>query len=173
MGGAEYIPGLTALAGIVVGALASYCANYRIERRREKREARAVTDAIVSEIDTLVEVFGSRGYVSFIDDIINRLSNSPAGTIEFMSVVTKEDYSPIYTAHIVKIGTIPDSVRMDIVRFHQLVVSVICDIREGFGVCATKGGCLSDFESLKLILDEAITTGEEIKQVWYNEKPLF
>ncbi|WP_417437016.1 hypothetical protein [Idiomarina abyssalis] len=156
----EWLPVIAAIGGAFVGGVSTFLPSFLLERRKAKLEKRSVEVAIVSEISALLEVIERRMYVHDLEKEIDYLKKNPDKKVQF-AVKVPAHYSQVYQQHISKIGLLHPELSAKIIRFHQLIDSVVQDIATD-GVVANAGGDLKTLGELLEIFESAVTVGNEI-----------
>ncbi|MBT41591.1 MAG: hypothetical protein CMF12_03605 [Idiomarina sp.] len=156
----EWLPVIAAIGGAFVGGVSSFFPSFFLEKRKSKLEKRSVEIAIISEISAFLEVIERREYVHELKEDINYLKQNPDEKIQF-AVIVPAHYSQVYQQHISKIGLLHPELSARIIRFHQLIDSVVQDIATD-GVVANVGGDLKTLSELLEIFESAVTVGREI-----------
>ncbi|MCP1340038.1 hypothetical protein NJR55_10625 [Idiomarina sp. M1R2S28] len=156
----EWLPVIAAIGGAFVGGVSTFFPSFLLEKRKLRQEKRSVEIAIVSEISALLEVIERRKYVHDLKEDIDYLKQNPDDKIQFAAQVPAH-YSQVYQEHISKIGLLHPELSARIIRFHQLIDSVVQDISTD-GFVAGAGGDLETLEELHEILDSAVHVGRKI-----------
>jgi hypothetical protein len=154
----EWIPVVAAIGGAFVGALGAVIPNLLIERYKRSRDRDAVTSALICEISSILEIIEIRQFVSSLKEIEAGLQGSQT---YIFKIKVSEDHSMIFRSLTDKIGTVEKTIAAKIIRFHQLINSVIQDVIPG-GVLADQGGNKSDFTEVLGILESAISVGQDL-----------
>ena len=156
----EWLPVYAALGGAFAGAIASFFPTFLLERYRENKQSSRVLAALLAEISAFLEVIEHRKYHDSIKKVIEHLKDQPAGTTYSYSVCVPEHYSRIYQANSSNIGAIDKTYGQKIVIFHQLVDSVVQDVKPG-GIISN-GADVEAFKELEKIFARAILIGNEL-----------
>jgi hypothetical protein len=149
------------MIGAIMGAVGTGVANLFVDYRRRKSESECVTQAIVAEISAHLEIIRKR---NFHDTLINQISlarENKQGLHKYYAVISR-DHSPVYFGNTDKLGLLNNEIRLNVVKFYQLLECVICDIQKNEGYLAINGGSQSDYEELLRIVEEATKVGEQI-----------
>ncbi|MGD0660327.1 MAG: hypothetical protein ABSD38_19885 [Syntrophorhabdales bacterium] len=162
-----WIPVYAAIGGALVGAVAAIVPNMLIERFRERRATKALTDAIVCEVSALLTIIKHRRYVETMEQIVETLSSTPGSTRQF-EVTISYDYFKIYHANLERIDLIDHSIRVKVVTFYQLLEAVIQDVKPG-GPLASQPRTVDPFAEALSIVKLAIELGHEIERIWSGE----
>lgn len=98
-----------------------------------RSDRRAVRLALMAEIEAITEVAKSRHYV---EDLLQTAEEIEHGSlqndeVQQFSVSVSEGHARIYEAYITRLGCLPADEVQQVVRFYQLVDSVIQDVSEG------------------------------------------
>lgn len=101
-----------------------------------------------------------REYVPDLKEEIDYLKQNPDKKVQF-AVKVPAHYSQVYQQHISKIGLLHPELSAKIIRFHQLIDSVVQDVATD-GVVADAGGDLKTLGELLTIFESAVTVGREI-----------
>lgn len=154
----EWIPVVAAIGGGLVGALGSVIPNWLIERYKRRSDREAITSALICEISSMLEIIDKRKFVDGLKSVEDDLNE---GQICIFSVKVPDDHSPIYGSLTDKIGVVEKHIAARIIRFHQLITSVIQDIAPG-GHLAEEGGDRESFAEVRGILESAIDLGKDL-----------
>ena len=149
----QWVPALAGIFGALVGAIASFIPNLIVESHRRRKEACLVEASLIAEMTALVEVAQERNYLSSLEQVISHLETMPAGSELTFRANIPAHYSRVYQANSHRIGIIEQTKATDIIRFHQLVDSVVQDVSEG-GVLSG-GGVIDAFKENHQILSRA------------------
>lgn len=149
------------IVGAIIGAVASIATAITTDSIKNKRHEKALQSSIVSEITSLLEVIDAREYIKTIEEIVEELKTMKANTKYTLSVEVPLHYSRIYQNNANQIGLINVDLAPKIVRFHQLLDSVVQDVKVG-GIF-TQGATLKSYEQTLSIFKLAHKLGEEIK----------
>lgn len=156
----EWLPVIAAIGGAFVGGISTFFPSFFLEKRKSNLEKRSVEIAIVSEVSALLEVIERREYVHDLKKEIDYLKQNPHEKVQF-AVKVPAHYSQVYQQHIFKIGLLHPELSAKIIRFHQLIDSVVQDIATDV-VVADAGGDLKTLGELLTIFESAVTVGREI-----------
>lgn len=151
----EWIPVVAAIGGAFVGTVGSVVPNWLLERYKRRRDREAITSALICEISSMLEVIEIRRFVAKLREVESDLEE---GCTDSFRVKVSDDHSPIYRSLTDKIGVVERHVASRIIRFHQLITSVIQDIAPG-GRLADIGGEKADFTEVREILEAAVQLG--------------
>lgn len=157
----EWLPVVAAIGGAFVGGVSSIIPNYLIELKKRRDENLNVRSALIAEVEALLTIIEHRKYLDSMRQVEQALKNS-GGTFKFC-VKVPDHYSRVYQSHIERIGVIDPRLASKIIRFHQLLDSIVQDIAPG-GLIAEEGGSAEAFEQLVRIAEAAVTLGREITQ---------
>lgn len=96
-------------------------------------DRRAVRLALMAEILALTEVAKSRRYVEELIQTADEIEQGSLkdGELQQYAVSVSGGQSRIYEAHITRLGCLPAGEVQQVVRFYQLIDSVILDVTEG------------------------------------------
>lgn len=156
----EWLPLYAALGGAIAGAIASFFPTLLLERNRENKYSHRLLASLLTEISALLEIIEHRNYRGSIKDIIAHLKAQPSGTTYSFTVTIPEHYSRIYQENCGSIGAITEFHAKRIVMFHQLIDSIVQDIKPG-GVVSL-GAEIRAFEEMDKLFTRAIEVAHEI-----------
>ncbi|MDP1925575.1 MAG: hypothetical protein Q8K57_12445 [Thiobacillus sp.] len=156
----EWLPVIAAIGGAFVGGISTFFATYFLEARKHRKEKRAITTALLSEISALLVIIEHRNYVSAFKKVTDYLRVNPDEAFKY-TIRIPQHYSRIYQAHVDRIGFVEPKLAAKIIEFHQLVDSIIQDVTPG-GPIHDEGGNLEAFEELIKISEAAISIGKEL-----------
>lgn len=156
----EWLPLYAALGGAITGALASFFPTLFLESRRESREAKRIQSAVLTEIVALLEIIEHRRYLDSVQEVITYLETQSQETTYTFTAIIPDHYSRIYQENCSNIGVIETQIAKNIVIFHQLIDSVVQDVKPG-GV-VSQGANIEAFRELKRIFNRAIQIGHEL-----------
>lgn len=154
----EWIPVVAAIGGALVGTLGAVIPNLMIERYKRRKDREAVTSALICEIGSILEVIQKRKFVEGLREIESALNGNQ---IYSYSVKVSDGHSLIFRSLSDRIGSVEKKVAAKIIRFHQLINSVIQDVIPG-GVLADQGGRKSEFTEILSLLESAIEVGNDL-----------
>ena len=159
-----WIPVYAAIGGALVGAIAAIFPSILLERIRERRTIKAVTDSIICEVSAILTTIKHRRYLEILDQIISNLHSKPGNTQSFQ-VIFPDNYFKIYNANLDRINLIDDSIRIKVVIFYQLLEAVIQDAKPG-GLFSLSPQGIEAYIEAKSILKQSIDIGNEIEKKW-------
>jgi len=144
-----------AVATILVGVSAAIgaIATGWLTRRSEKK---AIQAAILAEA-MLVK---SRRYREDLQKAADHVRKTKA--VWGMKVPVPEHYCRIYAANVTSIGLLPADQAGKVVRFYQLIDSVVQDVSPG-GALATGTNIPESFLEARQLLDEALGIADSLK----------
>jgi hypothetical protein len=163
----QWIPVIAAVGGALVGAISAIFPNMIIERFKERRAVKALTESIVCEIVAILKIIEYRRYLESVEKIIENLRSKPGNTISF-TVVIPDNYFKIYHANLDKLSMIDRSIRVKVVTFYQLLEAVIQDVKPGGYISTSPRGIEPYIESAS-ILRKGIELGKEIVAIWEKD----
>lgn len=158
----KLLPVLSALGGALAGGCISHWNSNRLEFQKQKQEAQAVLNALVTEVYALVAIIHERGYAQELDKVIELLSSDTSEPIRFCIRIPSH-YSRVYQAQVGKIGLLSPSMATHIIDFHQLLDSLVQDVTPG-GVLAEQGGRLDDYKYARHLLNRVMTKADLVQE---------
>lgn len=112
--------GLTLIGGLVQ--------SYMGERSKESRDKRVLLNGLIAEMSALREIATRRRYLDTFEEI-QKLGGVPGSVYEPFTVYMPDSLAPVYSANVQHLGLLDEGDASQIIRFHQLVVSVVQDIK--------------------------------------------
>jgi len=155
------LPLISGFMGTALGATVAYISARAVDKSQKKDKSEALTASLVAEVAALLEIIEARRYLEGAEKIRQGLVAADVGAVASMTVIVPEHYSRIFQANASEIGLLDAETATSIVRFHQLIDSVVQDIKPG-GVLS-EGAELESFNESYNILQAAITLGKSIK----------
>ena len=101
----EWLPVIAAIGGAFVGGVSTFLPNYLLARSKHKKEQRAVTNALISEISGLMVIVEHRKYIQGFKKIADNLRSNPSSTFKFC-VKIPDHYSRVYQSYVDRLGLI-------------------------------------------------------------------
>ena len=164
----EWLPVLAALGGAIAGAVATFFPTWLIERRRDRRFSEQITNCLIVEISTFVELIEKRGYLSEITKAIEHLESQPENTKFKLLVDVPSHYSRVYQENCKHIGVIRRDLAQKIILFHQLIDAVVQDLKPN-GMFSD-GAKIYIFLQMNEFIQHAIGIGKELSQDYLQNK---
>lgn len=161
------IPVYAALGGAFLGAVATYFPTYWMERYKEKKESRMITEAIMTEIAGLLSLMQRRGYVAHLEKIICDLRTGRKESSNFQ-IIFSDDICIIFKKNIEKIGILPHEIRKDVVYFYQLIDAIICDVKPGGFMAEQRGE--KEFGNVLNLAKEIQAVGDHVLTRYQRRK---
>jgi hypothetical protein len=161
-----WIPVYAAIGGALAGAIAAILPNVLIERLKERRAVKGLTDSVVCEVSAILAIIKHRRYLETAEKIVETLLSTPGSTFK-LQVMVPENYFKIYHANLDRVNVIDPSVRLKVVTFYQLLEAVIQDIKPG-DLLSTEAHGVDPFAEALSILKQAIELGHKIESIWGN-----
>lgn len=149
-----------ALGGAFIGAVTTFFPTYWIERYKENKEARMTTVAVITEIESVLSLLEKRQYVYSIKSILDKIRSGEISGSTYR-IIVPADFCIVYKRNIERLGLLPNSIRKDVIEFHQLLDAVICDVRPG-GLMAEKVCGEVEFAALYMMASEIKRIGGTI-----------
>ena len=156
----EWLPVYAALGGATAGAIASFFPTWLLERRRDHKFSKQIQNCLLAEISAILQIIEHRGYLTLMQKAADSLRSQPEGAICRFEVEVPSHYSRVYQENCGNIGAIRNDVAEKIVTFHQLIDSVVQDVKPGGPV--SKGAPLVVFEEMVDIFSRAVEIGDEL-----------
>ena len=156
----EWFPVIAALGGALVGAMASFIPAYYLERHKERRHSHRILSSLLAEISALLLIIENRKYHASIKEIITYLETQPPETKHAFVIQVPEHYSRIYQENCSNIGLIDQEISEKIVAFHQLIDSIVQDVRRDS--TTSSFGYLEVYKQIDNIFTQALAIGEEL-----------
>lgn len=155
------------VAVALISALAGIGGAYLMNSNRlARQESRGVRAAILAEVAALVELAERRDYLRVLRTMAVEArefySVNPDHPEDFtLSIPLSENYNRIYLQNAQRIGVLSADEARQVVRFYQLVDSLVCDVREG-GLLhdGTRDG--KNFDDTADVLEAAIGIAQEL-----------
>ncbi|WP_426150028.1 hypothetical protein [Pseudomonas sp. DC3000-4b1] len=121
----EYI----SVGGLLLTALATF-GGWAWQRYQERLSVRT---ALIAEVRTLCEIAKERGYLADLEDTAQHIAALPENLRSSISVAVPiaSHYCRVYTANLTKLGYLKPRDALSVVRFYQLVDSVVQDVSKG------------------------------------------
>ncbi|WP_375202273.1 hypothetical protein [Hyphococcus sp.] len=156
-------PILIALTGSIAGFIASNGAQWFHDARKQRFEREAITSAVISEIEYLVEIIESRPFAQLMNkeaallesEVIKRLTRP---TIVILPELP--DQEPIFESQLSRLGLIDKNIVAKIVKFHRLLFILKADQKS-----LHKYNPKAQISALKYhvyLLEKIVRTGKEI-----------
>ncbi len=118
---------LVPLVSVVIGAMIVHFCNTRMERNRQKTEARAVAAMLAAEIRTIVDHAEMRGYEEHYEEFARRFEAGDYS--EMPSIRGLDDSLPeIAAACLEKLGALGPELSGDVVSWHSTLRSIKIDL---------------------------------------------
>lgn len=155
-----YLPVYSALGGAFVGAISSIIPNMILESIRYKKEAKALTLQVYSEIKSTVQIFEYRGYLEHVSEVIRNIENGEYTTDRF-TIHFPDKRHTVFEAVLPKLGTIDIQLQIKFIAFYQSVESIIQDVKPG-GYMNSQECNLKDFKDLLSLGRRVIKNGKDI-----------
>lgn len=133
----------------------------------KRRDRKSVSASIIAEVVSLLQLASARGYVAMLDierqNLALRLSGASVfGQTEVAPAVFRlpvpENYNLIYRENASKIGYLMPSDAIEVVKFYQLIQSVLADVSEG-GFLYQGTRDLRQMDNTIVMLEEALEIG--------------
>lgn len=154
------------VAVALISALAGIGGAYLNSNRLARQESRGVRAAILAEVAALVELAERRDYLQVLRTMAVEAREfyreNPDHPEDFtLSIPLSENYNRIYLQNAQRIGVLSADEARQVVRFYQLVDSLVCDVREG-GLLhdGTRDG--KNFDDTADVLEAAISIAQEL-----------
>lgn len=113
------------LSGVAVGGLITYFTISRLERQRYDAEALSVAKSLETEISVLLDTVATRGYLPQLDQQLEQGNAAFGSTLAALPI--SENYAQVYRSLLPKIGLLHKDYASKVVRFYQLVDTVVQD----------------------------------------------
>lgn len=166
-----YLPVYSALGGAFVGAIASIIPSLFLEKFRQKRDAKALTLQIYSEIKSYIQFLEYRGYIEHLSMITKQIEEIGGGDTFVIHFPDKRH--AVFEAALPKLGTVEIPLQVRFISFYQLVESFIQDVKPGGNMNSQQCG-IEDFSSLLSLGYRVIDEGKSIMstiETLYDIKP--
>lgn len=111
-------------------------------------EKKALQNSLIAEVKSLNDLMKERGYISGLENILIEMENQNLEYFEF-SIVTGDNFSPIYRANAHKIGVLDNNIASNIIKYHACLYAVTCDLHEK-SLSTTQG---FDKETIKQMIE--------------------
>lgn len=144
----------------LVSALAGIGGAYLNSNRIAKQESRSVRAAILAEVAALVELAERRAYLPELRGMAEGArafyQENPDSTDSFtLSIPLSENYNRIFAQNAQRIGVLSENEARQVVRFYQLVDSLLADVKEG-GVLYDGTKNADEFDAAANVLEAAL-----------------
>jgi hypothetical protein len=154
----EWLPVVAAVGGAFVGGIFGVIPTFLSDKRKERRDRRSLTCALLSEIESIVEIIERRKYVEAIEAAIDDLKGGRAKLVKLTFTISP-DYARIYNSCHDRIGVLDRDVATRVIKFHHLIESIILDVSAN-SHAAINGGGLEIYEELNQIFSEALNVAK-------------
>lgn len=125
------------------------------------REHNTVGRAIFAEIRALLEIIEERHFLEDLDKAEQYYRANPDAAPAPYQVPIADHYCRVYAGNIQSLGYLePDQAEL-IVRFYQLVDSVVRDVSDGGGLAAGTSDP-EDYEDTRRVLQKAVSTAKSL-----------
>ncbi|MDH4871991.1 hypothetical protein [Pseudomonas sp. BN515] len=156
----EWLPVVAAIGGAFVGGVSTFFPAHFVEHFKNKREAKAIEIALISEISAILTIAEHRDYLGGFREVVEYLKKNPDARYKY-TVRIPDHYSRVYQGHVDRIGKIAPPLSSKIIEFHQLIDAIVQDISPD-GLIQEEGGDLETFEELLMIYGKALDIGMEL-----------
>lgn len=161
----HWVTSITTISAAVLGAAAGgmgvFFSTHRIEKSKVDRERASILAALQAEVSALMRVAKHRNYAKAISESLNALEKLEPGSKVRIQANIRENFSPVYRAHISKVGLLDAKLTGEIVTFYQLAETLAADIRPGC-LLAVDGGTVQMFKELETAMKDFFEIGEKI-----------
>ncbi len=155
---------MTELIGAIIGGCVGLCSAFFLAWRNTRKEKRSISNAICSEMQSLIELAERRHYI----DNLRRWKNDieTIGNIPNRAFMANPGYNffAVFDANLSRIGTLPPKAAPDVVRFYTLMRSLLEDLVNKELFCRTKPEVIKIINENISILSEAIEAGNRVLQ---------
>ena len=158
----EWLPVIAAVGGAFVGGVFGVMPTILSDRRKELRERRSLTCALLSEIESIVEIIKRRKYVEAVNEAVNDLKNNRSKLVQLTFTVSP-NYARIYNSCHDRIGLLDRGFATKVIKFHHLIESIMLDVSiESDAVI--NGAGLELYEGLSEMFFEALNIAKELSE---------
>lgn len=158
----NWIPIIATLGGALIGAAASIIPQRYMLNERQKKEAISINSALLAEIKSILKIIEQRNYKKEIKDHITFLEKEKSDNFKIKyEIRISKNYNTTYQANAGKIGLLNKKSANSIVCFYHTLDAIICDIGSD-GFIANEGGTISDFITIKILIEELHQIAEGI-----------
>ena len=165
----SYLPVYSALCGAFVGAVSTFIPTTIIDHFKTRKEKKALTLALYSEISAILRIISIRNYVKNIKTIIQKFESKSISEDTFI-IIIPDDYALVFKKNISRIGIINPLLQIDIVTFYQLFEAVIQDVKPG-GMLNNSPKGFDVFKEVLSITEQMINCGKKIVEQIENLYP--
>lgn len=150
-----------AVLGAAAGGIGVFFSTHHIERSKVDRERASILAALQAEVLALMRVVRHRRFPEVISESLSKLEKLKPGSKVRIQSNIREDFSPVYRAHISKVGLLDAKLAGEIVTFYQLAETLAADIRPGC-LLAVEGGTVQSFRELETAMRDFFEIGDKI-----------
>ncbi len=166
------------LLGVLIGGLVVFSSNYFLETRRYSVESKRLAFAFRGEVQALITLVEKRRYIEGFQKAIEFMEKS--GKPFVISISVRQNYFPVFTSNVNKIGMLRNYLPELIARFYLQASSVLEDL-EGYRDGSLGTSDVAELIELNretltlfqdtLLIGESIT--KEINQLYYQNPDSF
>tara|TARA_R110002049_G_scaffold190570_2_gene359268 strand:+ start:34384 stop:34932 length:549 start_codon:yes stop_codon:yes gene_type:complete len=142
------------LAAAVIGFIAAMLSTVLVEYLRRKHEKKTLRASLVAEVTGVAEIIRARQY-------IDGLQAGAEGRLTEFPLNVPNDYFPVYKANTAKLGLLTPQEATLIVRFYNLIESVIQDVIPG-GMLSSGQAGQEGFKQDAEFLERALHIADEL-----------
>jgi hypothetical protein len=121
----DYLPLIGVVVGGVLAVAGGFLSNFFLEWRRHSMESKKLAYAFKGEIQALVSIAETRGYVNHIQDIITTMEQ-PARPI-LVDVPVRREYFNVFRGNVNNIGALRNPLPELVARFYVQANSILED----------------------------------------------
>lgn len=158
----EWLPVIAAVGGAFVGGVFGVMPTILSDRRKERRERKTLTCALLAEIESIVEIIERRKYVEAVDEAVDDLKNGRSSLVQLTFTVSP-NYARIFNSCHDRIGLLDRDIATKVIKFHHLIESIILDVSIDSDAVINGGG-LELYQELSELFSEALDVANELSK---------
>lgn len=147
-----------ALLGVVIGGAISFIATFFITFLEKSGERERFSSAITSEVKSIVYIAEKRKYKTLFQEVL-RSTKITRTEPPLLKINIKNDYFPLFSNNLDKIGFLKNPKPEEVVRFYTLCKALLEDVRsmtEGEWHGLGPGHWIYALSNMILIYDEIV-----------------
>lgn len=125
-------------------------------------EREATRQALLAELQAIVEIIKARHYIDELRKTAYEIEADEIKQPYSYHVSVADHYRAVYSANLTRLGCLSSDQASKIVRFYQMIDSVVRDVSPG-GPLYESTGDASAFHEAANILEQALNLAEELK----------
>jgi len=126
--------GLIAVAGVLSGVIVTKAVDWFFEKRRHSYEQKQTAAAVMAELEAIVQIIVLRQYQHLLAQNIEFMTRT--GKVANPKIPIRENFMPVYTANIAKIGLLPHPVPSNLALLYTFGLAIkeefrtLCDFTD-------------------------------------------